>query len=57
MDLFNKKIKCGTCGKKVKDKNLAWIHINCEDGVVKSKICNDCEKKFNERVEDGRTET
>lgn len=54
MKLFVGKIKCGTCGRKVKDSNLAWIHIKCEDGVIKSKICSKCEEKFNARADDGK---
>lgn len=47
MGLMFGKIKCGICKAKVKDKDLAKIHIKCEDGIVKRKICHACEETLN----------
>ena len=43
-----RKVKCFTCGQKVKDKNLAKITVQCSDGILEKKICRDCEKIFGE---------
>ena len=48
-----RKVRCFSCGQKVKDRNLAKIQVQCADGILEKKICRDCEKIFGE-IHDAR---